>query len=79
MNKIPFAVVSFLIVQAGSAIWFASQLESRVSSIEMWDYSEQLEMIKENRRYIQEVVIPSYEISDNWDNPHYNNLSLIHI
>tara|TARA_B100000287_G_scaffold338275_1_gene324265 strand:+ start:7642 stop:7890 length:249 start_codon:yes stop_codon:yes gene_type:complete len=73
MNKIPFAVVSFLIVQAGSAIWFASQLESRVSSIEMWDYSEQLEMIKENRRYIQEVVIPSYEISDNWDNPHYNN------
>ena len=32
------------------------------------------ELSVENRRYIQEVVIPSYEISDSWDNPHgYNN------
>ena len=28
---------------------------------------------KLNRRYLAEVVIPSYEIGDNWDNPHYNN------
>ena len=32
-----------------------------------------LHIATENRRYIQEVVIPSYEISDSWDNPHYNN------
>ena len=30
-------------------------------------------MIKENRRYIQEAIMPSYEIGDNWDNPHHNN------
>ena len=32
-----------------------------------------VKLVEENRRYIQEVVIPSYEISDSWDNPHYNN------
>ncbi len=32
-----------------------------------------VKLVEENRRYIQEVVIPSYEINDNWDNPHYNN------
>ena len=71
--KIPFAVISFLAVQLGGAVWFAAQLDSRVTSLETEDYTSQLQMIKENRRYIQEVVIPSYEISDNWDNPHYNN------
>ena len=73
MSKIPFAVVSFLVVQLGGAVWFASQLESRVTSLETEDYNEQLLMIKENRRYIQEVIMPSYEIGDNWDNPHDNN------
>ena len=32
--KIPFAVLSFLLVQLGGAVWFASQLESRVSTLE---------------------------------------------
>lgn len=73
MSKIPFAVVSFLVVQLGGAVWFASQLDSRVTSLETEDYNEQLLMIKENRRYIQEVIMPSYEIGDNWDNPHHNN------
>ena len=73
MSKIPFAVVSFLVVQLGGAVWFASQLESRVTSLETEDYNEQLLMIKENRRYIQEVIMQSYEIGDNWDNPHHNN------
>jgi len=61
MNKIPFAVVSFLAVQLGGAIWWGAQIDHKVK------------LVEENRRYIQEVVIPSYEISDNWDNPHYNN------
>ena len=25
----------------------------------------------ENRRYIREVIMPSYNISDSWNNPHY--------
>ena len=28
-------------------------------------------MIKENRRYIKEVIMPSYKISPNWENPYY--------
>ena len=32
--KIPFAVLSFLLVQLGGAVWFASQLESRVTALE---------------------------------------------
>ena len=68
--KIPFAVISFLAVQLGGAVWFASQLDSRVTSLETEDYNEQLLMIKENRRFIREVIMPSYNISDSWNNPH---------
>ena len=28
--------------------------------------------IKENRRYIREVIQPSYNISDAWANPHFD-------
>ena len=73
MKNLPIPLITFLAVQIGGAVWFAAQLDSRVTSLETEDYTEQLQMIKENRRYIQEVVIPSYEINDNWDNPHYNN------
>ena len=71
MNKIPFAVVSFLAVQLGGAVWFAAQLDSRVTSLETEDYTSQLQMIKENRRYIQEAIMPSYKINPNWENPYY--------
>ena len=71
MNKIPFAVVSFLAVQLGGAVWFAAQLDSRVTSLETEDYTSQLQMIKENRRYIKEVIMPSYKINPNWENPYY--------
>ena len=68
MKNLPIPLLTFLAVQVGGAVWFAAQLESRVYNLETEDYTSQLQMIKENRRYI-----PSYEISDNWDNPHYNN------
>ena len=67
--KIPFAVISFLAVQLGGAIWWASQVDGRVNNLE----TQSLNIAKENRRYIREVIMPSYEISDSWDNPHHNN------
>ena len=73
MKNLPIPLLPFLAGQVGGAVWFAAQLDSRVYNLETEDYTSQLQMIKENRRYIQEVVIPSYEISDNWNNPHYNN------
>ena len=71
MKNIPIPVITFLAAQLGGAIWFAAQLESRVYNLETEDYSSQLQMIKENRRYIKEVIMPSYNISEAWDNPHY--------
>ncbi len=65
VDKIPFAVISFLAVQLAGAVWWGAQITSTANFAE--------ETAVENRRYISEVVIPSYEISDNWDNPHYNN------
>ncbi len=65
VDKIPFAVISFLAVQLAGAVWWGAQITSTANFAE--------ETAIENRRYISEVVIPSYEISDNWDNPHYNN------
>ena len=64
-DKIPFAVISFLAVQLAGAVWWGAQITSTANFAE--------ETAIENRRYISEVVIPSYEISDSWDNPHYNN------
>ena len=59
VNGIP--VTNTNLIQVGAAVWWGAQIDAKVR------------LVEENRRYIQEVVIPSYEISDNWDNPHYNN------
>ena len=65
MKSIPVPVITFLVAQLGAAIWWGAQITSTANFAE--------ETAVENRRYISEVVIPSYEISDNWDYPHYNN------
>ena len=65
MKSIPIPVITFLVAQLGAAVWWGAQITSTANFAE--------ETAIENRRYISEVVIPSYEISDNWDNPHYNN------
>jgi len=67
--KIPFALVSFLLVQGAGVVWWSSQIDGRVKTLE----AESLSIARENRRYIQEVIMPSYEISDSWNNPHHNN------
>ena len=59
MKNIPIPVITFLVVQLGGAIWWGAQIDHKVK------------LVEENRRYIQEVVIPSYRISGNWNNPHY--------
>ena len=61
MKNLPIPLLTFLAAQVGAAVWWGAQIDAKVK------------LVEENRRYIQEVVIPSYEISDNWDNPHYNN------
>ena len=65
VTKVPVAVLTFLAAQLAGAVWWGAQITSTANFAE--------ETAIENRRYISEVVIPSYEISDNWDNPHYNN------
>ena len=67
--KIPFAIVSFLLVQGAGAVWWASQVDGRVKNLE----TQSLNIAKENRRYIKEVVMPSYNISDGWNNPYYED------
>ena len=69
-SKIPVAVLTFLAAQLGGAIWWASQTSAKLDLV-VGD--QHMKLVKENRRYIQEVIIPSYEINDNWDNPHHNN------
>ena len=61
MKNIPIPILTFLAVQLGGAIWWGAQIDYKVR------------LVEENRGYIQEVVIPSYEIGDNWNNPHHNN------
>ena len=47
--KIPFAIVSFLLVQGAGAVWWASQVDGRVKNLE----TQSLNIAKENRRYIK--------------------------
>ena len=65
MKNLPIPLLTFLAAQVGAGIWWGAQIDGAARHAE--------ELSVENRRYIQEVVIPSYEISDSWDNPHYNN------
>ena len=68
--KMPVAIITFLAAQAGGMVWFLSGLQSRVATLEHSD--SVIEMTaSENRRYIREVIMPSYNISDAWYNPHY--------
>ena len=66
--KIPFAVISFLAVQLGGAIWWASQVDGRVKTLE----TKSLSVAQENRRYIEQVVQPSYGIGKNWKNQYHD-------
>ena len=66
--KIPFAVSSFLAVQLGGAIWWASQVDGRLKNLE----TQSLNIAKENRRYIEQVVQPSYGIGKNWKNQYHD-------
>jgi len=66
--KIPFAVISFLAVQLGGAVWWASQVDGRVKNLE----TQSLNIAKENRRYIEQVVQPSYGIGKNWKNQYHD-------
>ena len=66
--KVPFAVISFLAVQLGGAIWWASQVDGRVKNLE----TQSLNIAKENRRYIEQVVQPSYGIGKNWKNQYHD-------
>ena len=66
--KIPFAVISFLAVQLGGAIWWASQVDGKVRTLE----TKSLSVAQENRRYIEQVVQPSYGIGKNWKNQYHD-------
>ena len=59
--KIPFAVLSFLLVQLGGAVWFASQLESRVTALE----TKSLKIAEQNRKFLVNEVIP-FNCRDNF-------------
>ena len=69
--KIPFAVLSFLLVQAGGAVWFASQLESRVTALE----TKSLKIAEQNRKFLVNEVIPAFKrdnwLGQDWENKHF--------
>ena len=66
--KIPAAVLTFLAAQLGGAVWFASQLESRVTTLE----DSSLKIAKENRSFLVNEVIPAFK-KDNWLGAGWNN------
>ena len=71
--KMPVAIITFLAAQAGGMVWFLSGLQSRVATLEHSD--SVIEMTaSENRRYIREVIMPSYNISD--IRPTHNNKTI---
>ena len=69
--KIPFAVLSFLLVQLGGAVWFASSLESRVSNLE----TKSLKIAEQNRKFLVNEVIPAFKrdnwLGQGWKNEHF--------
>ena len=66
--KVPFAIVSFLLVQGAGAVWWASQVDGRVRTLE----AQSLNIARENRRYIEQVIQPSYGINSGWKNQYHD-------
>ena len=66
--KIPAAVLTFLAAQLGGAVWFASQLESRVTTLE----TNSLKIAEQNRKFLVNEVIPAFK-KDNWLGSGWNN------
>tara|TARA_B100001113_G_C21059407_1_gene600467 strand:- start:627 stop:905 length:279 start_codon:yes stop_codon:yes gene_type:complete len=71
--KLPVAVITFLAAQAAASVWYLGGIEGRVKSLEGKRLSDVELVAKENRRYIREVIQPSYNISDAWANPHFES------
>jgi len=69
--KMPVAIITFLAAQAGGMVWFLSGIQNRVQALEGERLNNVEVTASENRRYIREVIMPSYNISDAWYNPHY--------
>ena len=53
-------------------VWFLSGMEGRVKTLEGKRLGDVEMIAKENRRYIREVIQPSYNISDAGSNPHFD-------
>ena len=68
MKNLPIPLLTFLAVQIGGAVWFASSLESRVSTLE----ESSLEIAKQNRSFLVNEVIPAFK-KDNWLGSGWNN------
>ena len=69
--KVPVAVITFLAAQAGGMVWFLSGIQNRVQLLEGQRLNNVEVTASENRRYIREVIMPSYKINPNWENPYY--------
>ena len=69
--KIPAAVLTFLAAQLGGAVWFASQLESRVTTLE----TNSLKIAEQNRKFLVNEVIPAFKrdnwLGQTWENKHF--------
>ena len=69
--KIPAAVLTFLAAQLGGAVWFASQLESRVTTLE----TNSLKIAEQNRKFLVNEVIPAFKrdnwLGQQWENKHF--------
>ncbi len=66
--KVTFSIVYVLLVHGAGAVWWSSQIDGRVRTLE----AESLNIARENRRYIEQVIQPSYGISKNWKNQYHD-------
>ena len=61
----------YVVVQAGGAVWFASQLESRVTALE----TKSLKIAEQNRKFLVNEVIPAFKrdnwLGQGWENKHF--------
>ena len=71
MKNLPIPLITFLAVQVGGAVWFASQLESRVTALE----TKSLKIAEQNRSFLVNEVIPAFKrdnwLGQQWENKHF--------
>ena len=70
--KVPFAIVSFLLVQGAGLVWYGANLDRTVKDLQE-GFEEKAVHVEQHRKFLKDTLLPAFE-RDNWLGEDFKNL-----